>query len=187
MIATSTSYCPFSYQLEPEQPQACRFGFNGMEKDPEITGQEGSHYTAAFWEYDTRIGRRRNVDPVDKPWESSYATFGNNPIFYVDPNSDDWFQNEKTGAVYYHADYREGDEGKIEGEGCVHLGENGIFDPNDGLMQDGQLRVIEIDTHTTESPNIGGKDCFRSRKIEDHPTQKDKERYKNIESHEINN
>jgi hypothetical protein len=66
---------------------ACRaylFGFNGMEKDPEITGQEGSHYTAAFWEYDTRIARRWNVDPVTRPWESPYAAFANNPIYYTD-------------------------------------------------------------------------------------------------------
>ncbi|MFW5721486.1 MAG: hypothetical protein ACOCWW_03810 [Bacteroidota bacterium] len=69
--------------------QAYRFGFNGMEKDPEITGEQGSHYTAAFWEYDTRIGRRWNVDPVDKPWESSYAAFSNNPIVMVDPKGDD--------------------------------------------------------------------------------------------------
>lgn len=39
-----------------------RFRFNGMEKDEEITGQTGSHYTAMFWEYDARIGRRWNID-----------------------------------------------------------------------------------------------------------------------------
>jgi hypothetical protein len=64
------------------------FGFNGMEKDPEITGQEGSHYTAAFWEYDTRIARRWNLDPKPNPAISSYATFANNPIFYSDPLGD---------------------------------------------------------------------------------------------------
>jgi hypothetical protein len=77
-----------------------RFGFNGMENDPEITGQEGSHYTAAFWEYDSRIGRRWNVDPVVKPWESSYATFANNPILFTDlmgmdtVNSNDWSMHD---------------------------------------------------------------------------------------------
>ena len=89
MITTSTPYWPFIIPLETgAKPQEYRFGFNGMEKDPEITGQEGSHYTAAFWEYDTRIARRWNVDPVDKPWESSYLAFSGNPIIMIDPNGD---------------------------------------------------------------------------------------------------
>ena len=62
-----------------------RFGFNGQEKDDEITGQVGSVYTAQYWEYDARIGRRWNVDPVYKPHESPYACFANNPIWFVDP------------------------------------------------------------------------------------------------------
>lgn len=70
-------------------PQQYRFGFNGMEKDPEITGQEGSHYTASFWEYDTRIARRWNVDPVTYPWHSPYATFNNNPILFLDIEGDE--------------------------------------------------------------------------------------------------
>ena len=65
------------------------FGFNGQEKDDEITGTTGSHYTAMFWEYDSRIGRRWNIDPVMKPWESSYSTFSNNPIWFTDPLGND--------------------------------------------------------------------------------------------------
>ena len=58
-----------------------------MEKDDEVSGS-GNSYTAEFWQYDARLGRRWNVDPVDKPWESSYATFSGNPIYYIDPNGD---------------------------------------------------------------------------------------------------
>src|SRR5690625_3069201 len=61
-----------------------RFGFNGQEKVNEIAGM-GNHNTAEFWEYDTRLGRRWNVDPVDQISVSNYAVNGNNPIFYVDP------------------------------------------------------------------------------------------------------
>ena len=32
------------------------------------------------------MGRRWNVDPISKAWESVYATFRNNPIFYNDPS-----------------------------------------------------------------------------------------------------
>lgn len=34
-----------------------RYGFNGQEKVDEIAGQ-GNHYTAEFWEYDSRTGRQ---------------------------------------------------------------------------------------------------------------------------------
>lgn len=67
-----------------------RYGFNGQEKSNDVT--EGN-YTAEFWEYDSRTGRRWNTDPVLKPNISSYGTLGNNPIMFVDKNGDDWFVN----------------------------------------------------------------------------------------------
>ncbi|MEA1980490.1 MAG: hypothetical protein U9N54_05910 [candidate division Zixibacteria bacterium] len=65
-----------------------RFGFGGQEKDDEILGN-GNSYTAEFWQYDSRLGRRWNTDPVIKDWESPYATFRGNPIWFIDPNGDD--------------------------------------------------------------------------------------------------
>jgi RHS repeat-associated protein len=67
-----------------------RYGFNGQERSDEIKGQ-GNSYTATFWEYDARIGRRWNVDPVFKSDISSYATFSGNPISRIDPSGDDDF------------------------------------------------------------------------------------------------
>ena len=61
-----------------------RFAFNGQEKVDEISGA-GNHNTAEFWEYDTRLGRRWNLDPVTFPWQSTYATFNNTPILFSDP------------------------------------------------------------------------------------------------------
>jgi hypothetical protein len=60
-----------------------RYGFNGQEKDLEIF--EGV-FTAEYWEYDSRIGKRWNRDPVVYPWQSSYATFNNNPVYFSDPS-----------------------------------------------------------------------------------------------------
>ena len=62
-----------------------RFGFNGQEKVNEIAGI-GNHNTALFWEYDTRLGRRWNVDPKIslKPNQSSYSTFSGNPVWFND-------------------------------------------------------------------------------------------------------
>lgn len=55
-----------------------------MEKSDEIKG-EGNSYTAQFWEYDPRIGRRWNLDPKPTAGISEYSAFNNNPIFYSDP------------------------------------------------------------------------------------------------------
>ena len=60
-----------------------RFGFNGQMKVNEIAGV-GNHNTALFWEYDTRLGRRWNLDPVDQISISNYAAFANNPILNID-------------------------------------------------------------------------------------------------------
>lgn len=61
-----------------------RFGFNGQEKDNEVSG-EGNSMTAEYWQYDSRLGRRWNVDPIFKDWESPYACFANTPILFNDP------------------------------------------------------------------------------------------------------
>jgi hypothetical protein len=52
--------------------------------------------TAMYWEYDGRIGRRWNMDPILKIWESPYEVFADAPIWYIDPNGLDWYENNKT-------------------------------------------------------------------------------------------
>ena len=76
---------PFGMQMPGRTYQgssAYRYGMNGQEKDDEIF--QGA-YTAEYWEYDSRIGRRWNIDPITYPSQSSYACFNNNPIKYADP------------------------------------------------------------------------------------------------------
>ncbi|GEM_PF-3842633 len=91
---------------------AYRYGMNGQEKDDEIYGN-GNSYSAEFWQYDARIGRRWNIDPVVKPWESRYATFSNNPILFVDPNGDNaGIYKDEDGNVI-------GDDGKKDGKEYV--------------------------------------------------------------------
>ncbi|HYG49825.1 MAG TPA: hypothetical protein VD905_02930 [Flavobacteriales bacterium] len=60
-----------------------RYGFQGMEKGTLINA---GAYEADFRLVDTRIGRWFSCDPVTHPWESSYAAFANNPVYYVDPS-----------------------------------------------------------------------------------------------------
>lgn len=59
------------------------FAFNGQEKDDEVAGA-GNTMTATFWEYDSRLGRRWNIDPKPDPSLSNYSTFDNNPILNID-------------------------------------------------------------------------------------------------------
>jgi len=71
-------------------PYKYRFAFNGQEKTDEISGV-GNHTTALYWEYDTRLGRRWNLDPVPQIGISDYAVMGLNPILNIDPNGDYFF------------------------------------------------------------------------------------------------
>jgi hypothetical protein len=77
-----------------------RFGFNGQEKDNELKGK-GNVNTAEFWEYDTRFGRRWNIDPVDQIGISNYACFANNPIFLVDIKGDEVRNGDKIASEKY--------------------------------------------------------------------------------------
>lgn len=77
-----------------------RFGFGGQEKSDEIKG-DGNSYTASYWEYDPRLARRWNVDPMVKANRSPYDAFSNNPIIKIDPKGDDdyWSIDMKTGKI----------------------------------------------------------------------------------------
>ncbi|MDJ1486435.1 RHS repeat-associated core domain-containing protein, partial [Cytophagaceae bacterium YF14B1] len=80
-------YYPFGMEMPNRtlDTEKYRYGFNGQESTDEI---ELGHYTAMFWEYDSKLGRRWNLDPKYFAGESRYATNGNNPIIHVDPQGD---------------------------------------------------------------------------------------------------
>jgi len=85
-----------------------RYSINGQEKDLELNE---NITTAEYWEYDSRIGRRWNTDVVSKPFVSDYATFGNNPIYFIDPNGADWYKNKTSGNVEYKANWHKKHKG----------------------------------------------------------------------------
>ena len=63
-----------------------RFGYQGSEKDNEVTG-DGNSYTTEFRQLDPRLGRWFSVDPWEfkYPFISPYASMFNNPINLNDP------------------------------------------------------------------------------------------------------
>jgi RHS repeat-associated protein len=83
VLQSAQDYFPFGMAMPGRSTGAYRYGFNGKETDTEMGG---GIYTAEFWQYDARIGRRMNVDPVTFPWQSTYATFNNSPIALCDPS-----------------------------------------------------------------------------------------------------
>ena len=90
-----------------------RHSINGQERSDELND---NFTTAKFWEYDSRIVRRWNVDPEEKkfPWQSPYASFDNNPIINTDPSgasTKSTIVNEKGKVV----------GGKIDGDKSVYM------------------------------------------------------------------
>ena len=103
-VISQSDYYPFGMIMSGRNESAddYRYGFNGMEKDDEVSGSNNS-YSAPYWQYDPRVGRRWNRDPVDHVNYSSYLAYSNNPILRIDPlGADDYFDME--GNFLYHTD-----------------------------------------------------------------------------------
>lgn len=102
-----------------------RYGFNGMEKDDEVSG-DGNSYTAEYWQYDTRLGRRWNIDPEGKTWNSNYLAFSCNPIINIDPK----------GNVDFYSD-------------GVWIGTDGVDDGLIAIVKDSKVKTA-IKTNTSK-------------------------------------
>ena len=96
---TYTDYYPFGFPMPGRSftMGGYRYFFNGQEADNEVLG-EGVSLTAEFWQYDTRLGRRWNVDPKYTPMLSSYSCFVNSPLSLNDKKGDTTYRfNINTG------------------------------------------------------------------------------------------
>jgi hypothetical protein len=97
-VVTAQDYYIFGSQMVGRNYTApsssYRYGFGGQERTPEVGGDG---YTAEYWQYDSRLGRRLNVDPVIKSYESGYMAFAGNPIWFTDADGRDttrYYDNE---------------------------------------------------------------------------------------------
>jgi RHS repeat-associated protein len=81
-------YTPFGMAMpgRDKSVNPYRYGYNGMEIDPEMKGK-GNEYTTEFRQYDPRVGRWMSLDPLmmQFPWMSPYCAFDNNPVLLTDP------------------------------------------------------------------------------------------------------
>ena len=71
-----------------------RYGYQGSEKDNEVTSGNGNHYTTYYRGLDVRLARWWSTDPVVQPWQSPYNSMNSNPIRYNDPMGDKIRGNE---------------------------------------------------------------------------------------------
>ncbi len=87
VIVSSQDYYPFGMVMKERTSNLAsdgyRFGFDNQERTDEISGA-GNHTTALFWEYDTRLGRRWNLDPKPQVSVSDYSVLSDNPLMNLD-------------------------------------------------------------------------------------------------------
>jgi RHS repeat-associated protein len=117
-VVAANDYYPGG-MIEPERSytsgNSYRYGFNGKEKDPNITSED---YDYGARIYDARVVRFLSVDRLapNYPWYSPYHFAGGNPIAFNDldglePKSafNNWQPNtKKAGLQYWYGDNYEG-------------------------------------------------------------------------------
>ena len=103
-ITQESRYYPVGMMMSFGDSVGYGFGFNSQERISEL---HPHHYTAEYWEYDGRLGRRWNLDPVNQIKISNYATFKNNPVYYVDIKGDKWAPGHEKMAEKLSTHYEE--------------------------------------------------------------------------------
>jgi len=98
-VISYSDYYPFGMMLPGRNGSAedYRYGFSGMEKDNEISG-EGNSYNFEARFYNPRVGRMLSADPAERnnPSQSTFVYAGNNPVFFKD--------NDGESAIAYFND-----------------------------------------------------------------------------------
>jgi len=198
-VKTQAMYFPFGMQIPNNNllsSSSYRFGFNGQEKDDEVHNVTGSSYTAEFWQYDSRLGRRWNLDPKPNPSVSQYATFNLNPIMFSDVLGDSvWVRSRQLNffggslvgvhSFIYMKDDKTGEETWIgyhsnDNDRLVQITDNvdQTWDVND-LQEDGNM-LIETPEGMTDSEFIAKiqsvnasyvQESLEYEKIPDTPTE----------------
>jgi RHS repeat-associated protein len=149
-VISATDYYPYGMVMDERNDVvngAYRYGFNGQETQSEITNT-ASHMSAEFWMYDTRIGRRWNVDPRPNLSISVYACFQNSPVLFSDPFGDTiggWANMFLSPNLSIGQDLLQKSE---TGMGIIAQFQEvstGAFKPNsDGKFLDGALSAVNL-------------------------------------------
>jgi RHS repeat-associated protein len=138
VVLQANDYYPFGMSYSTA-PGVNKYLYNSKEEQE----MPGKFLDYGWRMYDAQLGRWHGVDPAAgsmNSWSPYNYTF-NNPIKFTDPDGTvpDWFENEKTGDVYYNSQMKKGDETQL-GDDWVHLGENGMF--SEGSKSSSDISII---------------------------------------------
>ena len=135
-----------------------RYGYQGSEKDDEITGVTGAHITTHFRELDTRLLRWWSTDPKANASESPYMSMGGNPLWNNDPLGDTVKTSQEGADIINEGlDGTLGDKNPFKYNKDDGILTYGDFDRND--FSKDQLEVIDhmvgvIDNEKTTTVNV---------------------------------
>ncbi len=104
-VVSQSDYFPFGMLLpnRNESTPEYRYGFNGMEKDDEVTNQEGTSYDFGARFYNPRVGRWLSRDALEfkYPYLSPYNYVANSPTTLVDKDGKDHIYFDASGNVVF--------------------------------------------------------------------------------------
>lgn len=97
--STSTDYYPFGMVMPgrsyTSSGEDYRFGFQGQEKNSDLSGVDGGHLDFKYRIHDARLGRFLSMDPLlaEYPWNSPYAFSENRVIDGIDLEGLEFYKN----------------------------------------------------------------------------------------------
>tara|TARA_R110002111_G_scaffold174109_2_gene239621 strand:+ start:2315 stop:3271 length:957 start_codon:yes stop_codon:yes gene_type:complete len=132
------------------------YGFNGQERDDEISGS-GNSYDFGSRLLDPRLGKWFTIDPQAEkyPYASPYSSFGNNPLIFIDPEGETLKVVASDPALYlkYQSVLKTSFNNKVESK----ISEDGTVTfhqvPNTKLTeleQNGLNALLEVTSSPTE-------------------------------------
>ena len=90
-VVSVSDYYPFGMGIKEREWKdstfSYRYGFNGQEKDDEVSG-EGNTLDFGARIYDSRLGRWMSIDPQYVHYETPYSLNRNSPLIYVDKDGE---------------------------------------------------------------------------------------------------
>jgi YD repeat-containing protein len=137
-VVAAQDYFPFGMNLPGRtvDNNSIKYGFNAHEKSSEVNGNS---YTAEYWQYDSRIARRWNMDPIQKDYESPYSTYGGNPIINIDPDGADTVDIIRK-TTFDKRQYR----APAYSRAGLDFMQSKIIDPgNSGVTVSGDISIVE--------------------------------------------